>query len=79
MDETRMQSLEAVAEAAREYRAAMRRYINDQTRLLDAGMSLDEIMERNWGRFAETMRAKEQLYAILDALDAPPLPLSAFM
>lgn len=74
VDETRLQRLEAVADAVRAYRVAMERYLDEQTRLLDAGMPLEEVTTHNWEAFDETMRAEERLYealARLDSLDNP--------
>ena len=70
----RLQRLEAVADAVRAYRAAMERYLDEQTRLLDAGMPLEEVTRRNWEAFDETMRAEERLYEALAHLDMPDDP-----
>jgi len=69
VDARRLEQMEAVIAAARRYRDAMRRYIAEQTVMIDQGMALDDLVTSNWERFAEASAAEEELFALLDALD----------
>jgi hypothetical protein len=69
-DKRRHEQTEAVVAAARRYRDAMRRYFAEQADLIDQGLSLDDLITRNWDGFAQAAAAEEDLFALLDALDA---------
>lgn len=70
IDERRIHQMEAVVAGARRYRDLMRQYMAEQTELIARGASLDELVTSNWERFAETAAAEEELFALLDDLDA---------
>ena len=52
IDYGHLRVLEAVAQASRDYRATMVRYIRDQARLLDEGVPVKGLIERTWDGFA---------------------------
>jgi hypothetical protein len=68
-DAHRLERMRAVVAVARRYRDAMRRYIAEQTVMIDQGVALDDLVTNNWERFAEASAAEEELFALLDALD----------
>jgi hypothetical protein len=70
-DERRLQQMEGVIAAARRYRDLMRQYLAEQREMVERGASLDEMVTSNWGHFAETATAEEDLFGLLDDLDAP--------
>jgi hypothetical protein len=69
VDARRHEQTEAVAAAARRYRDLMRRYIVEQTAMIDRGMALDDLVMSNWAGFAAAAAAEEELFALLEALD----------
>ena len=69
VDARKHEVTEAVVAAARRYRDLMRRYIAEQTAMIDRGMALDDRVMRNWAGFAAAASAEEELFALLDTLD----------
>lgn len=69
VENDRLRQMEEVT-AARRYRDLMRRYLAEQAALLARGASLDEMVRSNWEGFGETADAEEELFALLDDLDA---------
>ncbi len=69
-DAERAERMEAVVAVARRFRDAMRRYMAEQTEMIDRGVSLDDLVRSNWSRFAEAAAAEEELFALLDTFDA---------
>lgn len=69
VDETRLGLLKSVADAARRYRATMRRYVEEQARLLDQGVPIDELFARSQGAFTEVAEAEEALDDALIVLE----------
>jgi hypothetical protein len=61
---------EGVVTAAQRYRDAMRRYLGEQAAAVARGASLDALVQCNWESFAQTARAEEELFALVDRLDA---------
>jgi hypothetical protein len=70
IDERRFQRMEEVIAAARRYRDLMRGYLAEQGELMAREASLDDLVTRNWERFAATAAAEGELFALLDHLDA---------
>ncbi len=62
-----------VVVAAYRYRDAMRRYMGEQAAAVESGASLDELVRSNWSSFEEAARAEEELFSLLDRLDAMPV------
>ena len=69
VDARRLEQMEAVIAAARRYRDAMRRYIAEQTVMIDRGIALDDLVTSNWAGFAASASAEEELFALLATLD----------
>jgi hypothetical protein len=68
-DARRVAQEERVIAAARRYRDLMRRYIAEQTAMIDRDMALDDLVMSNWAGFAAAAAAEEELFALLDTLD----------
>lgn len=68
IDHGRLRLLEAVARAARDYRAAMGRYSGEQARLLDAGVPIEELIGRTRGGFDAVAEAEDALDDALTVL-----------
>jgi hypothetical protein len=58
-----------VVAAARAFRDAMQHYLAEQARLVEQGLDVAALVERNFAVFEMTVRAEETLFAALDALD----------
>jgi hypothetical protein len=60
----------AIGAAARRYRDALRHYTTERATVLDERAVVADLVTRIWTSFREAMRAEEELFALLDALDA---------
>ncbi|MCA1670215.1 MAG: hypothetical protein LC793_23090 [Thermomicrobia bacterium] len=70
VEDDRLRQMEEVMAAARRYRDLMRWYLAEQAGLVARGASLDEMVRSNWERFGEAADAEEELFVLLDDLDA---------
>ena len=68
IDYGRLRVLEAVAQASRNYRATMVRYIRDHARLLDEGVPVEKLIERTSDGFAAMAMAEDALDDALTVL-----------
>lgn len=68
IDYGRLRVLEAVAQASRNYRATMVRYIRDHARLLDEGVPVEGLIERTSDGFAAMAIAEDALDDALTVL-----------
>jgi hypothetical protein len=59
----------AIAAAIR-YRDAMREYMAQQVAAIDTGVSLEDLVLHNQAGFQAAAREEEELFALLDALEA---------
>jgi hypothetical protein len=62
--------VERVIDAARRYRDTLRRYMRGQAALVAERAGLEFLLSTNWERFAAVADLKEELFALLDAIDA---------
>jgi hypothetical protein len=60
----------AIVTASRHYRDAMRRYLTERAVALHGRTTVDDLVTCIWLAFREAMRAEEELFTLLDALDA---------
>jgi hypothetical protein len=60
----------AIIAAARGYRDTMRHYLAERERVLDDRAVVDDLVTCLWTAFREAMRAEQELFALLDRLDA---------
>jgi hypothetical protein len=61
---------EEVIAAALRYRDAMRAYLAGQAEAMAQGATLDELMLRNQEGFQQAAQAEEELFSLLDRLEA---------
>ena len=61
---------EAAIAAAIRYRDAMRAYMARQIAAIDTGVSLEDLVLSNQAGFQAAARAEEELFALLDTLEA---------
>lgn len=64
----------AIVAAARQYRDSMRRYSTERAGALHERTTVDDLVTCIWLSFREAMRAEEELFTLLDALDAELSP-----
>jgi hypothetical protein len=64
------EQLLAIAAAARRYRDAMWHYLAERTQVLDDHAVVEDLVTCIWKTFREAMRAEQELFALLDTLDA---------
>jgi hypothetical protein len=62
--------VERIIDTARRYRDALRRYMREQAALAAEGAGLEVLVSTNWGGFAVVADLEEELFALLDAIDA---------
>jgi hypothetical protein len=62
--------MERILDAARHYRDALRRYMQEQAALAAEGAGLEALLSTNWERFAVVADLEEELFTLLDAFDA---------
>jgi hypothetical protein len=62
--------VERVIDTARRYRDALRRYMREQAALVAERAGLEFLLSTNWERFAAVADLKEELFALLDVIDA---------
>jgi hypothetical protein len=60
----------AIVVAARHYRDSMRQYLTERAGALHERTTVDDLVTCIWLSFREAMRAEEELFTLLDALDA---------
>jgi hypothetical protein len=59
-----------IIDTARRYRDTLRRYMREQAALVAEGAGLEALLSTNWAQFAVVADLEEELFALLDALDA---------
>jgi hypothetical protein len=62
--------VERIIATARRYRDTLRRYMREQAALAAEGAGLEALLSTNWERFAAVADLEEELFALLDAIDA---------
>jgi hypothetical protein len=55
---------------ATRYRDSMRRYLGQQAEAMARGALLDDLVAESWAAFQDVMQQEEELFALLDTLEA---------